>query len=158
VVPARLGLNWSTRGVRADGGRPGRGGLVPCFCDSGLAATAFSCPFPGDDGVGYRYRVHQRAGVRVLRPAEDRACASLFHNVALCENGNVRADLLDYCEVVGNEEDGESEPALHVSEQLEDLGLHRDVERADGFVADENVWLDGEGSGDGNALTLTAGE
>ncbi len=45
---------------------------------------------------------------------------------------------------------------LQLGEQVEDAGLHRDVERRGGLVADHERRLAGEGAGDGDALLLAA--
>jgi hypothetical protein len=47
---------------------------------------------------------------------------------------------------------------LEVGEQVEDLGLDRDVESAYRFVEDEEVGFECEGAGDTDALALPAGE
>src|SRR6056297_1474512 len=39
-------------------------------------------------------------------------------------------------------------------EQVENLSLHRHVERRDGFVADQKLWPKGKRARDGDALTL----
>ena len=45
---------------------------------------------------------------------------------------------------------------LQLGEQVEDAGLHRDVERRGRLVADHERRLPGEGAGDGDALLLAA--
>ena len=64
----------------------------------------------------------------------------------------------DDVEVVRDEDVGEPELALQVLEQVEDLRLHRDVERRDRLVADDQLRVDGERAGDADALPLAAGE
>ena len=46
--------------------------------------------------------------------------------------------------------------ALQVGEQVEDLGLNRDVERRDGLVADDQLGRERERPGDPDPLPLTA--
>ncbi len=48
-------------------------------------------------------------------------------------------DVADDVQVVRDEDVGEAEVALQVLEQVEDLRLHRDVERRDGLVADDQL-------------------
>ena len=67
-------------------------------------------------------------------------------------------DLADDGEVVGDEQVGDAEVALQLDEQLEDLGLHGDVERRDRLVADDELGLDRQRAGDGDALALAAGQ
>src|SRR5262245_39142729 len=45
-----------------------------------------------------------------------------------------------------------------MGEQVQDLGLDRDVERADGFVSDDELGLERQRPGDANALPLPAAE
>ena len=47
---------------------------------------------------------------------------------------------------------------LQVLEQVEDLRLHRDVERRDRLVADDQLRVDRERARDADALALAAGE
>ena len=67
-------------------------------------------------------------------------------------------DVADDVEVVRDEDVGEPEVALQVLEQVEDLRLHRDVERRDRLVADDQLRVDGERARDADALALAAGE
>jgi hypothetical protein len=78
----------------------------------------------------------------------------LYHAVTQYENsiGNVSCN----CQVVGDEEAGETDLALQIDDQIENLGLHRNIECADRFVKDDEFGPGGEGSGDGDALPLSA--
>ena len=67
-------------------------------------------------------------------------------------------DLAHDAEVVGDEQHRHVEPALQLGEQLQDLRLHRHVERRRRLVGDEEVGLVGERHGDHHALALAAGE
>ena len=67
-------------------------------------------------------------------------------------------DLPDDREVVGDEEVGDPELALEVPEQVEDLGLDRDVERRDRLVADDQLRPQRDRPGDPDPLALAAGE
>src|SRR6187200_809349 len=57
-----------------------------------------------------------------------------------------------------DEEVGQSELALQILQQVDDLGLDRHVERRDGFVADEEARSQRERTRDADALALTARE
>ena len=48
--------------------------------------------------------------------------------------------------------------ALQVAQELEDLGLHRDVQRRRRLVGDDQVGLGGDGAGDEDALGHAAGD
>ena len=57
-----------------------------------------------------------------------------------------------------DEEDADAKLHLNFFQELQDVGLHRNIQRGNGFVANQNFRLTGECAGDRNALTLTAGE
>ena len=61
-------------------------------------------------------------------------------------------------EIVADEEIGEAELLLQVDQQVEHLRLHRDVERRDRLVGDDQLGIDRERPGDAEALALAAGE
>ena len=81
-----------------------------------------------------------------------------FDDAAEIHDHHAVADVAHDREVVADEEQGEREVAAQLHEEVEDLGLDRDVECRDALVADQEVGLDGERAGDADALALTAGE
>ena len=81
-----------------------------------------------------------------------------LHDLAQVHDRDPVGDVADDAEVVGDEEVGEAELLLQVLEQVEDLGLDRDVERRDGLVGDDQLRVQGERPGDADALALAAGE
>ena len=64
----------------------------------------------------------------------------------------------DDAEVVRDEDVGEVELVLEVLEQVDDLGLDRDVERGDGLVGDDQLRPQRQRPGDPDPLPLAAGE
>ncbi|BBK32731.1 hypothetical protein STHU_33650 [Allostella humosa] len=62
----------------------------------------------------------------------------------------------DQCQVVRDEEVGDAAPALHVAQQVDDLGLDRHVQRRYRLVADDDHGLDRQGAGNRHALALAA--
>ena len=60
--------------------------------------------------------------------------------------------------IVRDEETGELLFLLQGVQQMEDLGLDRDVEGRDGLVADQELRLRGQRAGDAHALALPSGE
>src|SRR5690348_5539719 len=72
--------------------------------------------------------------------------------------GDPVADMLDDAQVVRDEEVGQVEFFLQVLQQIERLGLNRDVERRDRLIADDELWTQGQRAGDADALALTAAE
>jgi hypothetical protein len=47
---------------------------------------------------------------------------------------------------------------LQILEQVDDLGLNRDIQRRDRLIADDEVWIRCNRAGDSDPLALTAGE
>ena len=84
--------------------------------------------------------------------------AALLGHGAAVEDGHMGADLTDDGHLVGDDDDGDAQPAVDVLQQGQDgLGGHG-VEGAGGLVAEQHLGVAGEGAGDGDALLLTAGE
>jgi len=65
-------------------------------------------------------------------------------------------DLPDDREVVRHEQVRDPELLLEVPQEVEDLGLDRDVERRDGLVADDQLRPERNRPGDADALALAA--
>ncbi len=63
-----------------------------------------------------------------------------------------------HAEIVGDEQHREAEPVLQLEQQVDDLRLHRDVERRDRFVRDHERRIERERAGDADALPLASGE
>jgi hypothetical protein len=59
---------------------------------------------------------------------------------------------------MGDHQVGQPEAVLEVLEQVDDLGLHRDVEGRDGLVEHDELGVESERACDADALTLAAGE
>src|SRR5205823_9031331 len=68
------------------------------------------------------------------------------------------AEVLDDREVVADEQVGQVEVALEVEEEVQDLALDRDIERGNGFVADDEVRRERERPGHADPLALAARE
>src|SRR3546814_5710857 len=63
-----------------------------------------------------------------------------------------------YGEIVADEKVSEAQLALEPLHQVQDLRLHRDVERRGRLVANQELRVAGQSAGDGDALALPAGE
>ena len=66
--------------------------------------------------------------------------------------------MLDDREVVRDEQVRQVELVFQILHQVEHLALHGDVQCGDGFVADDELGFECEGSGDADTLLLPAGE
>ena len=89
---------------------------------------------------------------------EDRALGRNFDDLAEVHHRHPVGHVLDDREIVADEQQREAQFLLDVLEQVDDLRLHRNVERGDGLVAHDEVGLGGERAGDADALALPAGE
>ena len=87
-------------------------------------------------------------------------CRSLgnFYDLANVHDGDAVTDVLNHTEVVGDEEIGEVKLVLELQEQIQDLGLHRDVKGRHRLVARSPPGREGQGPSDADALALTAAE
>ena len=59
---------------------------------------------------------------------------------------------------MGDEDDRQAQVLLELTEQPEHIRLDFSIQHADAFVADQNVGLQGEGTGNRDPLLLAAGE
>ena len=92
----------------------------------------------------------------MLGIAEHRGDGAGFDDVAIGHDADAVGDAFDHAQIMGDEQHGHAEALLQRLEQVEDLGLHGDVERGGGLVGDEQVGLVGERHGDHDALALAA--
>jgi len=67
-------------------------------------------------------------------------------------------DVLDHREVVGDEQVGQLQFILKVHQEIDDLGLDRHIERRHRLVADDQLRVQCERTGNPDALTLPARE
>src|SRR5487761_463492 len=144
-------LRLGAAGVEAAAARRVDGGWhLPGEDDSMAGARPFGV---GDHGGG-----EQRRSVGVAwRPVEVRGVRRL-HDLAEIHDADPIADMLDHRQVVGDEDVGEAELRLEVLEEVDDLGLHGDVEGRDRLVADHQAGAQGERTGDADPLTLASRE
>ena len=112
----------------------------------------------GGGGIGLGDGGDEGLGVGVAGGAVEFFGGAHFDDLAEIHDGEAVADVFDDGEVVGNEEVGEFHFLLEVHEEIEDLALDGDVEGGDGFVADDEFGLEGDGAGDADALALAAAE
>ena len=97
-------------------------------------------------------------GVDFAGALADLLPGSGFYDAAALHDGDPVAEVADQRHGVGDEEAGEAVAGLEVAEEIDDLRADGDVEGADGFVEDEELWTESEGAGDVDALALAAGE
>ena len=81
-----------------------------------------------------------------------------FHRLAGIDDAKVVAQLGDDAEIVGDEQQGDSELGDQLAQQKQDLVLRRDVEGCRGLVGDHQAWRTGQRGRDQQALALAARE
>ena len=92
------------------------------------------------------------------RIAVDLTRGGFFHERAEVHHSDPVGDVPNDREVVGDDDVGEPELLLQLLQEVEHLGLHRDVEGRDRFVGDDEFGIDAECAGDADPLPLPAGE
>ena len=70
--------------------------------------------------VGHRRRGQQRFRVRMHRPLENVVNAAALDDASQVHHGDVIGDVAHHAEVVCDEEVGQSEPFLHIAQQVQD--------------------------------------
>ena len=140
---------WAASAEPTSRRRSDRGGQV-AFERRGLIRT--------DHRIGLRDRLDQRLRVVVRRCGIQRVGRADLADLSEVHNHDAVRHVLYDGEVVGNEDQREPVGLLHVLEQVQDLRLHRYVERRHRFVADDDLGVHHDGAGDADALTLAARE
>ena len=105
-----------------------------------------------------RDRLEERLGVRHPHVGEQRAGGGLLDDLAGVHHGDLVGAAGDHAEVVGDEDHRHVPVLLLLVEQVEDLGLHGDVEGRGGLVGEEQLGAAGERDGDRDALAHAAGQ
>src|SRR5699024_698802 len=105
-----------------------------------------------------RNRREQALRVRVDGVAHDLRGLADLDEVTVAHDGDALGDPFDHRQIMADEQARESVFLLQAFEQVEDLRLHRYVERRGRLVGDEQLRPQGQSAGDADALTLTAGE
>ena len=72
----------------------------------------------------------------------------------MAEHHRASCNLLDDRQVVRDEQARESQLGLQTGQEFEHLGLHRHVECTGGLIGDHQSGVQGQGTGNGNPLTL----
>ena len=103
-----------------------------------------------------RHRRQQRLRVGMVRALEHAIGVAHLHEPAEIQDGDPIGQVPHDAQVVRDEHVRDAFDRLHVGEQVQDRGLHRDIERGRGLVADHQARLAGERARDGDALLQPA--
>ena len=147
-----LGADPAARAGSASGSGSRTAGSI------GLGTSPWSMIRCASRRAAARDRREQRLRVRVQRPREQVGRVGELDDLAEVHHGDAVGDVADDGEVVRDEEVGQPEVALQLDEQVQDLGLDRDVERRDGSSATISFGCSDERARDADALALAAGE
>ena len=96
--------------------------------------------------------------IRVARPHEDLVGRALLDDRAQVHDRDAPRQVRDDRELMRDEEDRDARVAHEVLEQVEDLGLDRDIQGADRLVREDELGTGGECASDRDALALAAGQ
>jgi hypothetical protein len=105
-----------------------------------------------------RIALQKRLGVGVLRPVEDLAHVALFHHLAGVHHHDFVAQLGDQAEIVGDHDHGCLKLVLQLTQQVDDLRFHGDVEGGRRLVGDQQRRVHHQRHGDAGALAHAAAE
>src|SRR5882762_955895 len=117
----------------------------------GRVKLRVSLPAPG-------HRGKQQTRVRMLRAGVDLVRAGDLDDLAVLHHHHLFGHVADHRQVVRDEQVAHCVFVLQILQEVQQLGLDRDVERRDRLVADQDLRTQGERAGDRDPLALAAGE
>lgn len=94
----------------------------------------------------------------MLRPSEEVFDVGSLHDAAEVHDGDPVGEVPDHTEVVSDKQKSNAKLTLEVGQEVDDLGLHRDVQRRDWLVAHHEARFKGYGTSDTDALALASRE
>ncbi len=94
----------------------------------------------------------------MLRRAQQGGCSVLFHTAAVLHHGHRVSELSHDAQVVRNKQQAHVQLVAQFAQQLQNLRLHRDVQRGGGFIGNQQFGARQQGHRDHHALALAAGE
>jgi hypothetical protein len=92
----------------------------------------------------------------VLGPGENLPYGAVLDDASALENGYGIRELADQRKVVGDEQVRQPQLVLQAEEQVDEAGLHGDVQRRGRLVQDDDVRPQHQRPGDRDPLALTA--
>ena len=124
----------------------------------GIGRFAGHIPRPCQTPPDRRRAARQELRIGMAGPGKDRLRRSLFDDRAEIENGYAVADRLDHRKVVADENVSQVVAAAQIGKQVQDLCLDGNVERGYRLIEDNDARVRCKGTGNADALCLTAGK
>src|SRR5258706_5443898 len=112
----------------------------------------------GSSDRHFRRGFQQTSRVGMLWVVRDLLGSANFHDFAAIHYCDTRREIAYDRHGVRDEEISQSEVALELSEQVDDLRADADVEGGDRFIGDDEFGPQREGAGDADALPLPTAE
>ena len=106
----------------------------------------------------HRHRGDQRLGVGMQRRRIDRPLIRDLDDFAEIHHRHPIRDMLHHAQIMRDEQQGQPQLRLQILQQIDDLRLHRDVERRHRLVAHHQPWPQYQRPRDPHPLALAAGK
>ena len=100
----------------------------------------------------------QHLGIGMLRIGKHRLGIARLHDLAPLHDADRIRHVAHDAEIMGDQQQRHAIFGLQVLQQLQDLRLHRHVERRRGLIGNQQIGIIGERHGDHHALALAAGQ
>src|SRR5664279_2205251 len=104
------------------------------------------------------YCTQQALRVGMGRLPKDLRARTGFQKISTAHHEYAISDAFDDCQIVRNEDHGETVARSQLAQQVKNLGLHGDVQRCRRLVSNQQAWMADDGHGNEDALSLPAGE
>ena len=92
----------------------------------------------------------------MLRGIEEIFRCSNLGEFSKIHHGNTVRQVLHHIQIMRNKQIGQMEFLLEVAQQIQDLRRNRHIQSGDGFVTDNEFWVEGQGPRNANPLPLPA--
>ena len=89
---------------------------------------------------------------------EDLLRHAAFDDAAVLHDDRSVGEITNDRKIVRDEQVGQTEPVAQIFEKVDDLRLDRDIQRRNGFVTYDDLGLERQRAGNGDALPLTTGK
>ncbi len=108
--------------------------------------------------INIRHGGKQFLRVRMLRSVANLIGGAGFNDFALIHHGNAVAHFSHHGQIVTDKEIGQAALALEPLQKLDDIRLHRNIERGDRLVGHQQFRFQSQCAGDPDPLALSAAE